>query len=238
MFAKGLTNHLLTAALLLTAGSTVNSQTSSKAVAPGQVITSLSASQKSLMEGSKKAILKTGMSEPYFNKHFRLVEVIDKPGDRRVVWKFLVSGYEATINDSIGYYTEAGKRIDVHSVENVLMSTSDINRTISRARADRVLRACLGKFTDAAIEYRAGSSGRAELVLTAASVPRSRRSPERERKRKKAEKASKSAQKIETDVIEEEDDKDRGPIYIASVNLETGKCTKGIGRAGPPKARN
>ena len=89
-----------------------------------------------------------------------------------------------------------------------------------------------------AIEYRAGSSGRAELLLTAASVPRPRRSHDRERERKEKaerEKASKSDPKVETDVIEEEDEHDGSPVYLASVNLETGKCTKGIGQAGPPK---
>lgn len=230
MIAKEFMRGLLTVVFVFAASCTVNSQ---------HVPSALSASQKSLMEGSKEAILNTGMSEPYFNQHFRLVEVIDKPADRRVVWKFLINGYEAAINDSIGYYTEAGKRINVHSVQNTLMVTSDINRTISRARALRILRACLGKFTGTATEYRAASSGRAELLLTASSVPRSRRTSDRERKRKEEtarEKASKSDPKVATDVIEEEDEEhDRSPTYIASVNLETGKCRKGIARAGPPK---
>ena len=235
MIAK---KFMLTVVFVFAASCTVNSQEAPSAV-PDQVMGSLSASQKSLMEGSKKAILNTGMSEPYFNRHFRLVEVIDKPADRRVVWKFLVNGYEATVNDSIGYYTEGGKRINVHSVQNTLMVTSNINRTISRARALRILRACLGKFRGTAVEYRGGSAGRAELLLTASSIPRSRRISDRERKRKEEaarEKASKSDPKIATDVIEEEDEEqDRSPTYIASVNLETGKCRKGIARAGPPK---
>ncbi|HKY30174.1 MAG TPA: hypothetical protein VJM12_19750 [Pyrinomonadaceae bacterium] len=232
MLIKRIAKHLLTIALALTA--TVSHAYSQET----QAVTSLSESQKILMEGSKKAILQTGMSEAYFDRHFRLVEVIDKPADRRVVWKFLINGYEATINDSIGYYTESGKRIDVHSVQNVLMVTSDIKRTISRARALRILRACLGKFTGTAIEYRAGSSDRAELLLTASSVPRPRQSSDRERKPKEEvdrEKASKSDPKVATDVIEEEEEQDRGPTYIARVNLETGKCVKRIARVGPPK---
>jgi hypothetical protein len=205
----------------------------------------LSESQKSLMEGSKKAILKTGMSEPYFNRHFRVVEVLDKPGDRRVVWRFSINEYEATVNDSIGYYTEGGKRISIHSVGNVLSSTTDIKRTIPRSRALRIMRGCVGNFAGTAAEYRAGASGRAWLFLTAASVPKPRRlSPRevRERERKRSERESrqgavKADREGDTDVVDEEEENDRPPILIGSVNLETGKCTKGIARAGPPKVR-
>lgn len=207
--------------------------------------TSLSESQKSLMAGSKTAILKTGMSEPYFDRHFRIVEVFDKPGDRRVVWTLSINEYEARINDSIGYYTEGGKRIDVHSVGNILSSTTDIERTIPRTKALKIMRACLGKFADTAVEYRAGGSGKAGLFLTAASIPKSvRLSPkeirERERKRKEREsreRAMKAKREGDTDVIEEEEENDRPPIFLGVVNLETGKCTRGIAQAGPPKVR-
>lgn len=184
------------------------------------------------------------MSEPYFNKHFRLVDVFDKPGDRRVVWKFLINGYEATINDSIGYYTEGGKRIDIHSVENVLTRTSDIQRTISKARAFRIMQKCLGKFTEPTIEYRARGSGRAELLLTAASIPKSAPSPQKghdrapKRTEESREKTTKAARGVETEVIDDdEDETDRRPVYIASINLETGKCIKGMAQAGPPKVK-
>lgn len=239
MMANSLTRHFVIAALLLASSYVVNSQVSGKAE---NQVDQLPSSQKSLVEGSKKALLKTGMSEAHFNKHFRLIEVFDKPGDRRVVWKFSINGYEATVNDSIGFYTEGSKRIDVHSVENALSSTTDIKRTITRSKAFKIMRSCLGRFTDPTIEYRAGGSGRAELLLTASSIPKSvQRHPQevREREQNRKEESlrtnpTQSRRENQTDVIEEEDEKDRRPVYIASVNLETGKCIKGIAQVGPP----
>jgi len=236
MISKSFIRQLLMVGLILAWSYPVSSQVSSKG--DSEVIRQLSASQKSLMEGSKKALLKTGMSEAYFNKHFQLIEVFDKPGDRRVVWKYLINGYEATINDSIGYYTEGGKRIDIHSVENALSSTTDIKRTIPRARALRIMRSCLGNFTDSSIEYKAGGAGRAELLLVASSVPKPIRRAEEEREEKRKEESSRqkaaTGHKAGTDVVEEEDD-DGSSVYIGSVNLETGKCTKGRAQVGPPK---
>ncbi|MGH9971111.1 MAG: hypothetical protein ACREBG_25410 [Pyrinomonadaceae bacterium] len=203
----------------------------------------LTESQKRLMEGSRKAILKTGMSEPYFDEHFRVVAVFDQPGDRRVVWNFRVNEYETIVNDSIGFYTEGGKRTDIHSVASLLSSTSDLKRTIPKSRALKIMAACLGKFGTTAVEYRAAASGKAMLYLTAASIPRPRRltrkeARERERKEREArEKSTKTLTQGNTDVIEEEGERDRPPIFLGAVNLETGKCSKGIGQAGPPKVR-
>lgn len=205
----------------------------------------LSESQKVLMEGSKRAILKTGMSEPYFNQHFQVVQVFDHPADRRVVWRFSVNEYAATINDAIGYYTDGAKRIDIHGVGDILSSTTDIKQTIPRSRALRIMRACLGKFVNTGVEYRAGGAGSAGLFLTASSIPKSvRLSPkeirERERKRKEREsreRAMKAEREGDTDVIEEEEEDDRPPGFLGWVNLETGKCTKGIAQAGPPRVR-
>jgi hypothetical protein len=202
----------------------------------------LSENQKTLVEGSKRALLKTGMSEPFFDQHFRVVKVIDKPGDKRVVWKMAVNEYEATVNDSIGYHTQGQKQVNIHSVQNLLSSTTDIKRTIPRARALRIMRACLGRFADAAVEYRAAGSGKAGLFLTASSVPRVARLSrkevrERERKRSERESQERALQDRQgpTDVVDEEEEDERPRVFIASVNLETGKCVKGIAQAGPPK---
>lgn len=239
LMAKNYIKRLVVVAVILTSSYPVNTQDSRKP--NSQAIDQLSPSQQTLMEGSKKALLKTGMSEPYFEKHFRLVEVFDKPGDRRVVWKFFINEYEATVNDSIGYYTEGAKRIDIHSVENTLSSTTDIRRTIPRTKALRIMRSCLGRFTNPTVEYKAGGSGRAELLLTASSSPKvvRRRQEVLEREKSRTEenlrkKPTQTGRENQTDVIEEEDEEDRSPVYIASVNLETGKCTKGKAQAGPP----
>ena len=188
-------------------------------------------------------MLKAGMSESYFDKHFRVVKVFDKPGDRRVVWKFSINEYEATINDSIGYYTEGERRIDVHSVGSLFPFTSDIHRTIPRKRALRIMTTCLGKFTNPAIEYGAGPDGKATLFLTAQSVlkPEQLNMKEaRERKLREGDtrkEAMKAKHEAVRDAIEEGEDDNRPPIFLGSVNLETGKCKKGVAQAGPPRTR-
>ncbi|MGH9908755.1 MAG: hypothetical protein ACRD8U_24620, partial [Pyrinomonadaceae bacterium] len=161
----------------------------------------------------------------------------------RVVWKMSVNEYEATVNDSIGYHTQGKKLINIHSVQNLLSSTTDIRRTIPLARALRIMRACLGRFADASVEYRAAGSGKAGLFLTASSVPRTERLSgkavsERDRKRSEKESQEKALRdrRGHTDVVDEEEGEDeRPPTFIASLNLETGKCIKGMAYASPPK---
>lgn len=75
----------------------------------------------------KGVILLTGISEPYFNKHFKLLKVIDKPSDRRVVWQFSVNGYQAVLNDAIGYSADRfARRVYTHSI--ALGETTEIQR--------------------------------------------------------------------------------------------------------------
>jgi len=80
----------------------------------------LTASEQTLVDGSKHAILETGISEPYFKTHFKLLNVIDKPSDRRVVWQFSINQYRAVLNDAIGYYTDGAKRVNTHSIAKSL----------------------------------------------------------------------------------------------------------------------
>jgi hypothetical protein len=92
---------------------------------------------------------------------------------------------------------------------------------------------CIGRFAHPSVEYRASGTGRAQLVLTAESVPKStrRQNERREREERKArEREAKNSQ--DRDVIEEEDDH-FPPIVIASIDLETGKCTKGKLQVSP-----
>src|SRR5687767_13187420 len=46
---------------------------------------------------SRKSILATGVSERYFDRHFKLVQLVDKPADMRVVWRYSVNGYTTTV---------------------------------------------------------------------------------------------------------------------------------------------
>jgi len=209
----------------------------------------LNASEKSLVEGSREAIIKTGLSEAFFDEHFRVVRVVDSPGDRRVVWQFSVGDHTTTVSDSIGFYTEGGRRFDTHSVAGTLNTTNDLARIITRARAERIMRRCIGRFSNPQVEYRAhGPLGEAALLLTAEAlvVPRAvagrearerREREERERReREERERARRQSNASEqADKVEEEDEGGDGVvILLGAVDLSTGKCTVGRGQAGPP----
>ncbi|HYG80593.1 MAG TPA: hypothetical protein VD861_09410 [Pyrinomonadaceae bacterium] len=168
-----------------------------------------------LVAGSKKAILETGISEAYFDRHFRLARVVAGEGDRRVEWKFSVNGYEVLLVDDIGYHTsEAGERVDVHSIKNELFSARDITRTIPKRRAAAALKSCIGKYTDAAVVYRAlKSPGKAGLYLTARA-------------------------KVELEEGREEEGEGGREVEgfsfnVGFVDLETGKCTVEKGQVTP-----
>lgn len=183
---------------------TTGAQTGASDAAMAANLANLTDAQKSMVEGSRRAIISTGIGEAYFRRHFRPVQVIDKPGDTRVVWKFSFGEYEATINDSLGYYTEGGRRIYTHSVTNILNSTSEIRRTIPRRTAERLMRRCIGRFTKPSVEYRpVNLHGPAALVLTAQSLAPSRRREARE-----------------------EREEEGRPTFVGAINLETGQCTK------------
>ena len=195
----------------------------------------LADSEQTLVDGSKKAILDTGISEPYFNAHFKLLNVIDKPSDRRVVWQVSVNQYQAVLNDSIGYYTEGAKRVDTHSIAKSLGQTTEIQNTISRARALRLMKSCIGNFENPAVEY-GPVDGRAELLLTAHARKRveSKSEREQEREREREEREKRKATAAGTDVVESEEDKGESkPLLFGAINLQTGKCTKGAGVIAP-----
>jgi hypothetical protein len=81
-----------------------------------------------------------------------------------VSWQFSINGYNAVINDSIGYYTEGTKRVDTHSVAKALGQTTEISRTLSRARALKILRSCIGNFENPTVQY-GPVNGHAQLVM-------------------------------------------------------------------------
>ena len=237
-------NLLLFAAAALAATVAISSGAGAQKAPPKE----LNASEKALVAGSREAIIKTGLTAAYFDKHFRVARVIDRTGDRRVVWRLSVGGYEATVNDSIGYYTEGARRVDTHSVASAIPTTSDITRTITRRRAELLMRRCIGRFINPQVEYRAhGADGRAALLLTAHSlVPRRREEHEREgrgreaRERREREERERRARAqpggLQTgDEVEVEDEEGEGPVVVlGAVDLVTGECSVGYGQAGPP----
>jgi hypothetical protein len=186
-----------------------------------------------LVAGSKQAILETGISKPYFEEHFRLIKVVNQSGDRRVVWEYSINGYEATVNDAVGYYTaEDGARVDTHSIKQMLGSTRDIEKTISRKRAETIMRRCIGNYTNPSIVFRSFSApGGASLYMVASSASTKRdvaeKREEEERRKREREKKTTKNKAAETDTLREEDDEGEKPSYYGVVNLETGKCAKG-----------
>lgn len=190
-----------------------------------------------LAAGSKRAILETGISEPYFDGHFRLVKVIDQPGDRRAVWKFSVNGYEADVNDAVGYYAgKDGARVDTHSIKQLLGSTHDIEKTISRRQAESIMKRCIGSYANPSVVFRS-VSGKASLYMIGSSVIKKRDAAEKreeaERRKREVAKKDQKNKPADLDTLREEDDGGEKPSYFGMVNLETGKCTKGKAIVAP-----
>jgi hypothetical protein len=190
-------------------------------------------SEQALINDSKKAIIATGITENYFNTHFKLFHVFDKPSDRRVGWLFTVNEYQTLVSDSIGLNAEGKKELYVHSVSTTLGRTSNIQKTLTRARALRLMGSCLrGPFSDTSVLY--GSiEGRAALVLTASRYidPRSDSEKELIQKRKAERKTvdSQTAVRRGTDIIPTGDqiDERQPKVLLGNINLQTGKCTIG-----------
>lgn len=205
----------------------------------------LSEAARRLVEESRREILGTGISAPYFAAHFRLARVVDKPGDRRVEWRVTVGEYETTLTDSVGDTTIEGRRVNLHSIASTLGTTADIRQTIPKARARKLLRDCIGRYTGEAVVFQPLlARQRAALFLTAQGVGPStggERAREREREREArpgkrgaadrpggADRTAKADATADRPSPErEEEDDDRPPLFIGFVNLETGKCTRG-----------
>ena len=196
----------------------------------------LTPSEKLLVEGSRKAIVATGISEDYFEAHFKLAKVEAKVSDRRVIWLLTINGYEAQVKDSIGYYTQGTTKVDTHSVSQSLIHTTEITKTISRTRAMNIMKACIGKFATPSIEF-GPVEGRSQLFMVAEKkIAKSAREieEEQERERKEREEMMRRSKKKGVDEIEsEEGEKDLPRVVFGYVNLQTGKCTKGSGLIAP-----
>lgn len=164
----------------------------------------------SFVEKSKRAIIETGISEAYFDKHFKLVKTVNDPADRRVEWLYSVNEYEAQLVDAIGFHATGGKRVFVHGIKNQLYATHEIVKTLRLERARRILRSCIGKFEAEAVIYRTLTvPGKARLYLTGRSIP--------ERERNQKPKAT-------------EGEEEGQFLYVGFVDVETGKCVKKLGR--------
>lgn len=198
--------------------------------------------ERRLVAGSRAAILSAGLSETYFDRHFAVAKVVNTAGDRRVVWRFRAGEHEALVGDTIGFYTDdKGRRVYTHSITGSLGAAREIGRTITRRRAERLMRACIGPFDGGSVFYQsAGSPPRAALVFSAVSAAAPAQSPARASvgnqtlpQRPPAAAAAGSAP--EADVVKPGGKKPAPPL-IGAVDLQTGRCTVGYGLAGayPP----
>jgi hypothetical protein len=196
-----------------------------------RTLDTLTAVERELVEGSKQAIINTGLSDPYFRAHFTLLQVVNKAADRRVTWQLSIQGHRAVVKDSIGFYTEGPNRIHTHSVTQALGQTSEIVKTIPRTRALKIMKTCIGTFSFPVVEY-GPVDGHAELLMVAHS--RLPHEAAEVRERKGAERSKHSKELGAVDEIESEgDEKNRRKLIMGFVNLQTGRCTKGAGVIAP-----
>lgn len=223
----------LTAVLLL---ANPGAQATSPEILSQQNPKQLSAAEQTLVSESRKAIVETGLSESYFDTHFKLTRVENKSSDRRVIWQLNINGHEAVITDSIGYYTDGTRRVDTHSVKQTLGRTKEILKTISRTQALKLMRTCIGSFSEPSVQF-GPVEGTAELLLVAhkkESLSRSEREERERREAREREKENQSKKKTNVDEIENEGEEGAGePLIIGYINLQTGKCTRGKGIMTP-----
>lgn len=183
-----------------------------------------------LIKGSRKAIINSGFSEPYFDRHFKLIDAFNKPGDQRVVWLYSLGEYETRVTDSIGYNTVGGKRTYVHSITSVLGATRDVPKTISKERARTLMSSCIGKFaSESVVLMKLESDRQAGLFMMAYSAG----SNQKNEREKLARKDDNRQANNGPDRPPHEDEVDNRPMKIGYINLETGKCTKGQANVTP-----
>ena len=108
-----------------------------------------------LVAGSRQAIVATGISGAYFDRHFTLAKVINQPGDRRIVWTFSLNDFRTSVTDVLGYYSKNGQRIDTHSVTTTLGRTSNIVATISQGNLHSLSKLVEWARSVGAVQFRA-----------------------------------------------------------------------------------
>lgn len=207
--------------------------------AAGQERAAPTAEESRLVSDSRAAVIAAGLSPEFFDAHFRLEQVFDRPADRRVVWRLRVGEHEAVVSDPVGSYTdERGVRRDTHSVSNLLGSARDIRETITRRRAERLMRACIGRYRNGAVVYQPfGSPPRATLVFTAVSLPEPQKTaapPPQTGAHITQSAQSAPAATTQTDVTARPGKKKPLPPRVGMLDLETGRCIVGVGQSGSP----
>jgi hypothetical protein len=104
-----------------------------------------------LVQISKQALLGLGISQQYFNNHFKFLCAVDALGDRRVRWEYIIGEYATTLEDSLGFITQAGSTHYTSSFPNSLHALSEVQTIISKNAAAKAMQACIGDFTNASV---------------------------------------------------------------------------------------
>jgi hypothetical protein len=196
------------------------------------------ASEDALVQASRDAILSVGISAEYFEEHFKLFKVFDSTSDRRVLWRFSVNEYETTVQDSVGVSTVGAERHLTHTVSSLLNSMIEIHKTIPRRQAEKMLTACIGKHETPSVELRLDEKGKIGLFLAASAVP----APDPVVANFPATTTPGKPEIVPTTQQERDSIRERGkrrdPLVLGAVNLQTGKCIKGLGLVGPRPSKS
>jgi hypothetical protein len=195
------------------------------------------ASEDALVKGSRDAILRAGISPQYFDEHFKLFKVFDSPSDRRVMWRFSVNEYETIVQDSVGISTVGTDTHVTHTVTSILPSMAEIHKTIPRRQAERTLKNCIGHHETPGVELRLDESGNVGLFLTASAMQPSTPGSSQPATSPSTNPDIVAASEQRRDALRQRG-KRRDPLVLGAVNLQSGKCIKGLGLVGPRPSKS
>lgn len=242
MYRKSFSRYFVAFAVasILLAGSWVSSQgqqTTEQSQVDKTESDQKKASEDALVKGSRDAILRAGISPEYFDQHFKLFKVFDSPSDRRVIWRFFVNEYETMVQDSVGISTVGVDRHVTHTVTSILPSMAEIHKTIPRRQAERTLKNCIGNHETPGVELRLDETGKVGLFLTASAMPPSTPGSSQPTTSPSTNPDIVAASEQQRDALRPRG-KRRDPLVLGAVNLQTGKCIKGLGLVGPRPSKS
>ena len=112
--------------------------------------TNITDSNHPLVAESRKVVLDYGISEDYFNKHFKLLcAVVGTPAHRGVKWQYTIGEFTTIIYDDIG----GNESTNIHSIDNNLYGLTEIEKVITQAEAEQRMQSCIGDFEDARMGF-------------------------------------------------------------------------------------
>ncbi len=112
--------------------------------------TNINDPNNSLVVESKNVVRDFGISEDYFNKHFKLLcAVADQPSHRQVRWQYIIGEFTTIIYDEIGFSGST----NIHSIDNDLYGLTEIQKVISKAEAGQRMQSCIGDFKEVSVGF-------------------------------------------------------------------------------------